>query len=170
MEGREIKIRINPKIFWYLIFALLIIFLAILIKRTFFTEKYVGVYFLNGELYIGRLIYLPKMKLTDAYFYRVDQQTGNNVLIPINQLPWQPQNKIYLNKNQILWIAPLDENSQALSLIKNRIRGNLNQPNLPVNNQFIQNQPPINPPNPNQNNNINQNQNQNPPIEEEINQ
>ncbi|GIW66026.1 MAG: hypothetical protein KatS3mg094_545 [Candidatus Parcubacteria bacterium] len=127
MESKEIKIRINPRIFWYIIFILLLIFLAFLTKRILFSEKYVGVYFLNGELYIGKISYLPKLKLIDPYLLRFDQQTNNTILIPLVQLPWGPQNQLYLNKSQILWIAPLNENSQIFSLLKDRNRMNNQQ-------------------------------------------
>lgn len=170
MESKEIKIRINSKIFWYLIFILIIIFLGIVLKRTFFIEKYVGVYFLNGELYFGKISYFPKLKLIDPYIFRLDQQTGNNVLLPLIQLPWQPKNFIYLNKNQILWISPLSDNSPVLTLIKNRLNQNqfLPQQQSPAANQFIQNQPPTNQQMPINQPSINQNiNNRQPSISEE---
>ncbi|GIW66398.1 MAG: hypothetical protein KatS3mg095_0296 [Candidatus Parcubacteria bacterium] len=120
MAEREIKIKINGRIFWYLIFVFLIIFLVILAKRLIFTERYVGVYFLNGELYIGKISYFPKLKLTNPYILRFDQQTNNTILVPLTQLSWSPKNEIFLNKNQILWIAPLNENSQSFNLLKNQ--------------------------------------------------
>jgi len=147
MPEKEINLKINTKIFWYLVLALLIIFFGVLIFRTLFLyEKYVGVYLLNGDLYIGKLSYFPKMKLSDPYLLRIDDQ-GNNILVPLTQLTWQPKNYLYLNKDQILWIAPLVENSQALSLIKNKSSLNQNPLNFysqPQN--FIQTQPPVNQP------------------------
>jgi hypothetical protein len=149
MEGKEIKIKFSPKIFWYLVFILLIIFLAVLFRRVFLTERYVGVYFLNGELYFGRISYFPRLKLSSPHILRIDQN-GNSTLVPLVQLNWGPKNYIYLNKNQVLWIAPLSENSQVLTLIRNQSNsitnyfGPVNQPRTPQNNQFIQNQPPVN--------------------------
>ena len=170
MESKEIKIRISPKIFWYIIFILLLIFLAVLAKRILFSEKYVGVYFLNGELYIGKISYFPKLRLVDPYLLRFDQQTNNTILIPLTQLPWSPQNQIYLNKSQIIWIAPLNENSQAFNLLRSRGRINNQQPASTFPTQSQQFQPVQNPVKNNQspvrNNEFIQN---NPPAIEESN-
>jgi hypothetical protein len=93
-----------------------------LIYLTNLTKKksnYYAVFLNNGAIYFGKLSTFPKLKLSDAVFIQVDQQ-GQASVQRFKDAFWGPKGQIYLNKNSILFIAPLDENSPLVNLIEQR--------------------------------------------------
>jgi hypothetical protein len=95
---------------------LLGISLIYLIKKK---SNYYAVFFNNGAVYFGKLSTFPKLKLSDAVFLQVDQN-GQASFQRFKNAFWMPKGPIYLNRNSILFIAPLDENSPLVNLIEQR--------------------------------------------------
>jgi hypothetical protein len=108
------------------------------ISLIYLTKKksnYYAVFLNNGAIYFGKLSTFPKLKLNDAIFLQVDQQ-GQASFQRFKEAFWMPKGTIYLNRNSILFIAPLDENSPLVNLIEQR-QVPTQQPQQP--------QPPIRP-------------------------
>jgi hypothetical protein len=82
-------------------------------------SNYYAVFLNNGAVYFGKLSTFPKLKLSDAIFFQVDQQ-GQASFQRFKEAFWMPKGTIYLNQNSILFIAPLDENSPLVNLIEQR--------------------------------------------------
>lgn len=82
-------------------------------------NKYYAVFLSNGNIYFGKISTFPRFKLKDPYFVQVDQQ-GNVSINRFKEAFWQPEGTIYLNKNFILFIAPLDPNSEIIKIMKER--------------------------------------------------
>jgi hypothetical protein len=82
-------------------------------------SNYYAVFFNNGAVYFGKLSTFPKLKLNDAIFIQVDQQ-GQASVQRFKNDSWRPKGTIYLNKDSILFIAPLDENSPLVNLIEQK--------------------------------------------------
>jgi hypothetical protein len=82
-------------------------------------SNYYAVFLNNGAVYFGKLSTFPKLKLSDAIFFQVDQQ-GQASFQRFKEAFWMPKGAIYLNQNSILFIAPLDENSPLVNLIEQR--------------------------------------------------
>jgi hypothetical protein len=82
-------------------------------------SNYYAVFLNNGAIYFGKLSTFPKLKLSDAIFLQVDQQ-GQASFQRFKNAFWMPKGTIYLNRNSILFIAPLDENSPLVNLIEQR--------------------------------------------------
>jgi len=101
-------------------------------------SNYYAVFLNNGAIYFGKLSTFPKLKLNDAIFFQVDQQ-GQASFQRFKEAFWMPKGTIYLNRNSILFIAPLDENSPLVNLIEQR------QVPTQQSQQPQQPQPPIRP-------------------------
>ena len=88
----------------------------------FLTKKktnYYAVFLNNGVIYYGKLSTFPRLKLSDAVFVQVDQD-GQASLQRFKDVFWTPKGPIYLNRNSILFIAPIDENSPLINFIEQR--------------------------------------------------
>jgi hypothetical protein len=107
-------------LFIFLVAILLGILLGVsLIYLTKKKSNYNAVFLNNGAIYFGKLSTFPKLKLSDAVFIQVDQQ-GQASLQRFKDAFWGPKGTIYLNRNSILFIAPLDKNSPLVNLIEQR--------------------------------------------------
>jgi hypothetical protein len=83
------------------------------------------VYMSSGDIYVGKISYIPKMQLKEGFLLQVvkntsetGQETTNFQLTPLKDSLWSPKN-LYLNKKQILFYGPVSENSKVAEAIKN---------------------------------------------------
>mgnify|MGYP001565601762 CR=1 FL=1 len=113
------------KILLTIIVILLIIFGVVIYwqKVGFKNEpSYWAVYTASGDIYFGKLSWFPKMSLSNVWYLQKNTQDAQNPfsLARFKQSAWGPEDKIYLNRKNIIWKARLDENSQVLKFIKNQ--------------------------------------------------
>jgi hypothetical protein len=107
-----------------LIIFLVAILIGILlgVSLIYLTKKksnYYAVFLNNGAIYFGKLSTFPKLKLDDAIFIQVDQQ-GQASFQRFKDAFWMPKGPIYLNRDSILFIAPIDEGSPLVNLIEQK--------------------------------------------------
>ena len=89
-----------------------------------FNKSYTVVYLDSGEIYVGRLSAFPRLILRDAYVLQVvknpDDATKNSFqLMPLKEALWSPQ-EIRLNKDHIIFTAPLNDDSQVVQSLKSK--------------------------------------------------
>lgn len=82
-------------------------------------QNYVAIFFNNGNVYFGRLSTFPRLKLTEAAFVQVDSE-GKLSLQRFADAFWLPQGPIYLNKDAILFIAPIKNESPVITFLKSK--------------------------------------------------
>ena len=82
-------------------------------------KNYVAVFLNNGAVYFGKLSTFPRLKLTNALFVQLDQN-GQVSLQRFSEVFWMPLGPIYLNRDAILLIAPLNKSSPLINLIEGR--------------------------------------------------
>jgi hypothetical protein len=82
-------------------------------------SNYYAVFLNNGAIYFGKLSTFPKLKLDDAIFLQFDQQ-GQASFQRFKDAFWMPKGTIYLNRDSILFIAPIDEGSPLVNLIEQK--------------------------------------------------
>jgi len=83
------------------------------------------VYLTSGEIYIGKLSYLPKMQISDAYLLQVvktqadetQEVKSNFQLTPISEALWAPE-YLNLSRLQVIFYGPIKEDSQIGEAIK----------------------------------------------------
>lgn len=109
----------SSKTLIFVIVAILIgILLGIIIFSFFKTKsKYVAVFMNNGAVYFGKLSTFPRMKLINPVYIPVDQ-SGNISVQRFTDAFWQPKGIIYLNKQNIAFIAPIKETSPLVNFIE----------------------------------------------------
>ncbi len=85
-------------------------------------SAYTVVYMMSGDIYFGKLHWFPKPYLTDALY--VVKSTGQNGetqvgLSSFKSVSWSPVGEIYFNPSQVLFEAPIRNDSQIVSAIQN---------------------------------------------------
>lgn len=86
------------------------------------------VYLATGEIYIGKVSSFPKFRIVDAYILQLvkkpsegEGETGEPKtsfqLTPIKDALWAPK-KLFLNKKQIIFYGPIEENSKVAEAIR----------------------------------------------------
>ncbi|GIW67463.1 MAG: hypothetical protein KatS3mg096_331 [Candidatus Parcubacteria bacterium] len=80
-------------------------------------KNYYAVFLNNGSIYFGKLSTFPRLKIDNALFIQVDQD-GQASIQRFKDAAWMPKGQIYLNRNSILFIAPISENSPLINLIE----------------------------------------------------
>lgn len=90
-------------------------------QRGGFEKPYWAVYLNTGDLYFGKLNRFPKMSLSDVWLLQRNPQDTKNPLSlsKFKEVFWGPEDKLYLNDENIVWKAKLREDSQFVQSIKN---------------------------------------------------
>ncbi len=83
-------------------------------------RNYYAVFLINGNIYFGKLSTFPKLKLDDALFLQFDQNGQVSGVGRFKDVFWQPKGTIYLNRDSILFIAPLSESSPLVNIIEGK--------------------------------------------------
>ena len=104
---------------------LLAIVLAVIIwKPSIFasiTEKpYYAVYLLSGDLYFGQMSWYHPSTLSDARLIQQQTSEGDQPdfsLVEFKDVFWGPAGDLKLNKDNVLWITKLSDESQVVKLI-----------------------------------------------------
>jgi len=123
----------NKKLFIVLFFVILVVLIglgvwigmAVVGNRTADPSApsgYTAVYMTSGDIYFGKLHWFPREYLSDAlYVVRSTGQSGQAQLglATFKSAFWNPVGDIYLNPAQILFTAPLRNDSQIVAAIQN---------------------------------------------------
>lgn len=92
--------------------------------RSVLSKSYSVIYLSSGEIYIGKLSTFPKLVLTDAYILQAaanpdDPANKTFQLAPLKEALWAPD-KIYLNKENIIFTASIRPDSQIAQTLKGK--------------------------------------------------
>lgn len=77
-------------------------------------SQYAAVYMQTGDIYYGKLHSWPRLYLENVWYFQVDEE-GQAQLVPYKGLTWGPSDKMYLNRDQIVWWTPLRSDSQLIA-------------------------------------------------------
>lgn len=103
-----------------------IILLTVLVYISFINKvgsiknPYYAVYLQTGDMYFGKLSRFPKLTLTDIWFLQVstqEDQTGFN-LAKFSNVIFGPEDKMEINKENIVWISKLRDESDVVKYIQ----------------------------------------------------
>ncbi len=123
----------NKKLFIVLFFAVLVVLVGIGIligvevagsqsANPSAASGYTAVYMTSGDIYFGKLYWFPKPYIADAMY--VTKGTGQNGqpqygIAMFKSVAWAPTGDIYFNPAQVLFTAPLRNDSQIVQEIEN---------------------------------------------------
>ena len=87
-------------------------------------NHYSAVYLDNGEIYFGKLRYFPSLHLTNVYFLQKNYNALTASLSPymlakLTNSIWGAEDKLSLNRDKIVWINQLGNNSELARAMEN---------------------------------------------------
>ena len=123
--------KLNNKILFVIILVLVLALAGLILRQKFLSssfssERYSAVYLTSGDLYFGKLSHFSKYTLSDVWLLQRNPQDEKNPL-SINSFErvfWEPEGKIKINPDNVLWVAKLKKDSQIVQFIlgqKNRV-------------------------------------------------
>jgi hypothetical protein len=104
------------------IIALLAVYVFVFNKNINFELKrpYYAVYLQTGDLYFGHLCkFFSKYTLTNVYLLQRDQ-SGNFSLQKFEQSAYQPEDKMILNKDNIVWFSKIKNESPLIPVLEGK--------------------------------------------------
>jgi hypothetical protein len=104
-------------------------------------SKYSAVYLTSGDVYFGKLHWLPWPHLTDVYFLQhntTDPSKPAFLVVRLTSVFWSPIDSLYLNPKQILFWTRLRQQSDIVSGIESQ---NTQQQTMPQSQAPITNIP-----------------------------
>jgi len=117
---------INKDKFYRISLVIAIILLCTLIYMSYenkvsrIENPYYAVFLRSGDMYFGKLSRFPKLTLSDVWYLQVNtqenQQTGFN-LAKFTNMVFGPKDKMEINKENVVWISKLRDDSQVVSFI-----------------------------------------------------
>jgi len=104
------------------IIALLAVYVFVFNKNINFELKrsYYAVYLRTGDLYFGHLCkFFSKYTLTNIYFLQRDEK-GELSLQKFEQSAYQPEDKMILNKENIVWFSKIKNESPLIPVLEGK--------------------------------------------------
>ena len=104
---------------------LAIILLGVLVYATLgnkvntIKNPYSAVFLRTGDMYFGKLSRFPKLALSDVWYLQIstqEDQTGFN-LAKFSDAIFGPKDKMEINRENVIWISKLQDDSQVVSFI-----------------------------------------------------
>jgi len=113
------------KIFFLLfsLFLLTVVIFSFFLFFSFSSNSYYAVYTTNGDIYFGKLSYFPRLSLSDVYLLQIPktaEKISPPVLLHFSDAVWGPEDKIYLNEENIVWKAKVSDKNKLFSLLINQ--------------------------------------------------
>jgi len=111
--------RVFPKWgFWVLVLIIIIIAVAYFWTGGF-QKSYYAVYLRTGEIYFGQVTYFPRMAVVDPLILQLTGDESNPFSISrFKDSFWGPEEKIYLNGDNVVWKAKVSEDSNLMKALE----------------------------------------------------
>ena len=116
-----------------IILLTILVYISFINKAGSIKNPYYAVYLQTGDMYFGKLSRFPKLSLTDVWFLQrnIQDEQGGFELIKFSNAMFGPIDKIEINKENIVWISKLRDDSQVVKFIQGTLQGTP-QPILPT--------------------------------------
>lgn len=124
-KGKKFKVCKTPLIITsvtVVCVAVIIIAITVFLPRAISSSGYTAVHLEGGEVYFGKLSRFPRLTLSDVHTIQVipDPKGINDstvLIVPFNSAIWGPE-RLYLNRDKILYISEVSEDSQVMRGIR----------------------------------------------------
>ena len=110
---------INKILLVSVIILLLVLVGFVYWQKVGFQGNYYAVYLETGDLYLGRLNKFSRYSLTDIYYIQRNPDNSQQPLTlqRLDQVFWQPENKIKFNPEKVFWMAKLKSGSDVMNFL-----------------------------------------------------
>lgn len=103
-----------------IILLMILVYLSFIDKSKSIKNPYYAVYLQTGDMYFGKLSRFPKLTLSDIWYLQrnIDDEKGGFNLAKFSNAMFGPKDKIELNKENVVWISKLRDDSQVVQFIQ----------------------------------------------------
>ncbi|MCH8847198.1 MAG: hypothetical protein IIC11_10790 [Proteobacteria bacterium] len=105
-----------------IVVVLLVVVLVSLVlwqRGLFGSPTYTAVFLRTGDLYFGQLRQFPTLTLHNVYLLQITQDPQAPLsLQKFTNVIWGPEDKIKLNRDQVVWMSRLRSDSQFVQAIE----------------------------------------------------
>ena len=115
-----------------IILLTILVYISFINKAGSIKNPYYAVYLQTGDMYFGKLSRFPKLSLTDVWFLQrnIQDEQGGFELIKFSNAMFGPTDKMEINRENVVWISKLRDDSQVVNYIQGNIQQTLPK-NLP---------------------------------------
>jgi len=102
-----------------IILLMALVYTLFIDKTKVVKNPYYAVFLRSGDMYFGKISRFPKLTLSDVWFLQVstqEDQAGFN-LAKFSNAMFGPKDKMEINKENVVWISKLRDDSQVVSFI-----------------------------------------------------
>ncbi len=101
-----------------IIFLMVLVYISFIDKTKVVKNPYYAVYLQTGDMYFGKLSRFPKLTLSDVWFLQANTaEQGGAELIKYSNAMFGPKDKMEINKENVVWISKLEDDSQVVTYI-----------------------------------------------------
>ena len=107
------------------VFTIIVVILAILVVGLYIwrvvanRNAFHAVFLRTGDLYFGKLVRFPKYGLKNIYFIQATgDETSPLSLQRFTNVFWAPEDKITINKDDVVWTAKIESESELATLLR----------------------------------------------------
>jgi len=103
-----------------IILLMVLVYLSFIDKTKAIKNPYYAVYLRTGDMYFGKISRFPKFVLSDVWFLQTNiqkDQAGFN-LIKFSNAMFGPTDKMEINKENVVWISKLRDESEVVKYIQ----------------------------------------------------
>jgi len=122
MKGKKITKTNQVKKFLISFVVVVILFIAVgagFFISNYLQPQYYAVYMRTGDIYFGKFKQFSRHTLTDVWFLQQTNDAQNPLSIQkFENVFWQPNGDLVLNEDEIVWKAPVKDESQVVQIIK----------------------------------------------------
>jgi len=103
-----------------IILLMVLVYISFINKVGSIKNPYYAVYLQTGDMYFGKLSRFPKLTLSDVWFLQRNAQDeqGGFDLIKFSNAMFGPTDKMEINKENIVWISKLRDESDVVKFIQ----------------------------------------------------
>ena len=108
----------------FLISFVVVVIVFVAVGAGFFISNYLqpqyyAVYMRTGDIYFGKFKPFARHTLTGVWFVQQTNNPQNPLSIQkFENVFWQPKGDLMLNEDEIVWKAPVKDESQVVQIIK----------------------------------------------------
>jgi len=96
-----------------------LVYISFVDKTKVIKNPYSAIFLNTGDMYFGKLSRFPKLTLSDIWFLQrsIDEEQGGFDLIKFSNAMFGPKDKMEINKENVVWISKLRDDSEIVSFI-----------------------------------------------------
>ncbi|MFA5460225.1 MAG: hypothetical protein WC283_02780 [Candidatus Paceibacterota bacterium] len=116
-----------------IILLMVLVYLSFIDKTKTIKNPYYAVYLKTGDMYFGKISRFPKFVLSDIWYLQPRAEEENGIdLLKYNNAVFGPADRMEINRENIIWVSKLRDESQVVNFIEQNQNTALQNPPIGV--------------------------------------